>query len=90
MAVGHVSCIADLDADEQKEESKGAGRPAWMIHVQQTTAAWLKSLPKVRSEMRWLIGRGFRSVDFANDETHVGEHQRSSISMRGARGELRG
>lgn len=39
--------IRDLDVDEHKEEGDTAGRPAWMIQVQHTTGAWLKSLPKV-------------------------------------------
>lgn len=37
----------DFDADDRKKEDESVGRPAWMIHVQQTTATWLKTLPKV-------------------------------------------
>jgi hypothetical protein len=39
--------IVDLDVGEHKEEGDIAGRPAWMVHLQHTTDAWLKSLPKV-------------------------------------------
>ncbi|CAF0861312.1 unnamed protein product [Adineta steineri] len=36
----------DLDAGENKDEGDTAGKPAWMVHVQHTTANWLKLLPK--------------------------------------------
>ncbi len=42
-----IRFISDFDADEHKAEGDTVGRPAWMIHVQHTTDAWLKSLPKV-------------------------------------------
>ncbi|CAF3748715.1 unnamed protein product [Rotaria sordida] len=42
----------DFDAGELKEEDASTGRPAWMIHVQHTTDAWLKSLPKTLPSMK--------------------------------------
>ena len=51
--------IEDFDTDERKKEDESVGRPAWMIHVQQTTATWLKTLPKV-----YRIRIDFSRIDF--------------------------